>query len=446
MIGIGIKRTRFTGKPLVLLAIGVLFAAQALAQQPQAYLPTDSTLTALIAEGQANSPSLKSVREQVSAANQRIPQAGSWPDPTLAFGAANLPVNTFSFNQEPMTAVWITLGQTVPLTHRFRASKAAASSLANVTSEHLVASELALGQQIASASWDFAYLRRSVDAVDSTLGLLDDLITITRTRYETGRGLQQDILRLQTERTKLDDRRALLEQQARSAERKVALLVGRGPEEATIHAPLLPDRFLPIDSLRTLQAVLEQNPKLAASKLTVKAMNEKERTVRAMRIPDLKLSAGYGIRQNASNGTQRPDYLTLTAGVSIPLFAGSKQNRAIDESRANQRAANQALKNEELNVRFELATLLDEDNRLAHQIDLYRQGVVPQASATLEAATSSYAVGKVDVEAMLSAETALINARLELYARLRDRAKTRAALAALAGSPELTGPGSTISE
>jgi cobalt-zinc-cadmium efflux system outer membrane protein len=416
------------------------------AQQTPAFLPSDPVLTSLIVEGQANSPALLASREQVRASEQHVPQAGAWADPTLAFGATNLPVNTFSLNQEPMTATWITVGQAVPLTHRYGATKTAAMSLAEASRQRLLGSEFELGRQIAATAWDCAYLHRSVNVVDSTLGLLDDLISITQTKYETGRGLQQDILRLQTERTKLADRRALLAQQAGSAARRVMALIGSDPETTTNQLPVLPEQFPALDSVWVHQRILSQNPRLGIAKQTVMAMNEKEKSVRAMRVPDLKLSAGYGIRQNAANGTPRPDFLTLTAGISVPLFAGSKQNRAIDESRANLREANQNLHSEELNVRLEAATLLDEDRRLAQQVDYYEQGVIPQAFATLAAATASYAVGKVDVEAILSAETALINARLELYARFRDRAKTRAALAALAGSPELTGSGSTITE
>ncbi|MFH0881617.1 MAG: TolC family protein [bacterium] len=446
MFNINIRKTGSGTKWLAAGALALILAFPARAQQAPAFLPFDPVLASLIAQGQANNPALLAAREQVQASDQRVPQAGAWADPTLVFGATNLPVNTFSFNQEPMTATWITVGQAIPLTHRYGANKAAAMSLAEASHQRLLDKEFELGRQIAATAWDYAYLRRSFNAVDSTLGLLDNLISITQTKYETGRGLQQDILRLQTERTKLADRRTLLAQQAGSTARRVMALIGGDPETVAKQLPDLPEQFPALDSVWVRQTVLSRSPRLGVVKLTVEAMSESERSVRAMRVPDLKLSAGYGFRQNAPNGTLRPDFLTVTAGISVPLFAGSKQNRAIDESRANLREANQKLHNEELNVRLEAATLLDEDRRLAQQVDYYQQGVIPLASATLDAAISSYAVGKVDVEAMLTAEAALINARLELYARFRDRAKTRAALAALAGSPELTDSESTISE
>ncbi len=48
------------------------------------------------------------------AASNRIEQNSNLPDPVLGFGFMNLPVNSFSLDQEPMTGIGVGLSQAFP--------------------------------------------------------------------------------------------------------------------------------------------------------------------------------------------------------------------------------------------------------------------------------------------------------------------------------------------
>ncbi len=394
-------------------------------------IPLDPALMDHLSEAMENNPDLSAWADRVQAAAEKVPQAGAWQDPMLTLSIANLPTDSWEFDREAMTAAWIKVGQKIPLGGKFSARKRMAQYQFQATRENEADRTYTIAREVIQTWFDWAYLRQAVRTLDANIALLDQLIVAARRKYETGRGLQQDILRAETERTRLEDRRAALKQAALTTGRRFAVLLGRDPGDFPDPPAQLPDAFPPLDRERLLGQLLERNPALEALRARIEASRQQLSFARRNWVPDLNLGAGYGFRQDSPAGMERADFFTISAGMTIPIFGAGKQGPAVEEAKAGLRETAQQLRAAELNLRLALEKLLDEDSRLDEQIRLYRRGVIPQAQATLDAATAEYVVGKVDFEALLLAETALYNAQLDAWARVRDRLKRRAELAAL---------------
>ena len=67
----------------------------------------------LIDEGLEQNKEIQNLENQVESLKELIPFAGSLPDPRLGIGALNVPTDTFSFNQEPMTQKQIFMAPSV---------------------------------------------------------------------------------------------------------------------------------------------------------------------------------------------------------------------------------------------------------------------------------------------------------------------------------------------
>ena len=93
---------------LRLLLIVISFTAVISAQQ------NNSILDSIIQVSINVSPNIKMLKAKRDAAYNRIEQNSNLPDPMLTLGLMNLPVNTFSFTQEPMTGKIIGLSQMFP--------------------------------------------------------------------------------------------------------------------------------------------------------------------------------------------------------------------------------------------------------------------------------------------------------------------------------------------
>lgn len=410
----------------------ISFSTTAMAQtELSSIVPEDPTLEGLIEELRQQSPELQGMHDQVKAAEARVSQAGAWMDPKLSFGAMNLPAdNLGSLNQEPMTALWVNAGQTIPLNGKYKSRRNAAEAMAEATGQKLQLSTAVLIREVRNAWYDWAYLKASISTVDTTIHLVDELITVTQTKYETGSGLQSDLLRLQTERTRLASNRVELEQKARNVGRRIAELLGRGSDVLDTPPESLPVLF-PMADVDRIRSAADSAPQVKMAGSQLEAYSSKVTLAKQLWMPELMLGGGYGIRQDAPNGSARSDFVSITAAVTLPLFGGSKQSEAVQEAVSERRAAEQNLRETKLAVNRILESLLDEDTRHADQIQLYDEGILPQAKAALSSTLSDYSVGKVGVEALISSERELINAYLQRYMHLRDRAKVRTAIAAL---------------
>jgi outer membrane protein TolC len=349
----------------------------------------------------------------------------------------NLPAdNPGSLNQEPMTGLWVNAGQSIPLSGKYGSKRETAEAFAEATFHSLELRKAVLTKMVREAWYDWAYLKESIATVDTTIRLVDELIVVTRTKYETGGGLQSDLLRLHTERSRLSSRRVELEQKARNSGRRISELLGRKLEQPTSRPQSLPVSF-PVTDLERIRVAADNAPQINIARARLKASKSKVTLAKQMWMPELMVGGGYGIRERAPDGSARSDFVSVSLGVTLPLYGGSKQSEAVQEAISQKRAAEHAVRETELAVSRELESLLDEDSRHARQIQLYDEGILPQAEAALSSTLSDYSVGKVGVEALISSERELINAYLQRLMHLRDRAKVRAAIAALIEQDEL---------
>ena len=74
----------------------------------------NDSLDSLIAHAIRVSPKIKLLRSKMNVAISKIEQGTNLPDPMLTFGLVNMPTNSFSFTQEPMTGKVIGITQAFP--------------------------------------------------------------------------------------------------------------------------------------------------------------------------------------------------------------------------------------------------------------------------------------------------------------------------------------------
>ena len=91
----------------------------------------------LIDEAMANNPRLQSFYLASRADSFNIPQSGALPDPMLSLNLLNLPVDNFSFDQEPMTGKQVALKQQFPFPGKLSLKQKISSEKANISQARL---------------------------------------------------------------------------------------------------------------------------------------------------------------------------------------------------------------------------------------------------------------------------------------------------------------------
>ena len=105
----------------IILTIVISSTVITIAQQQK------SILDSLIQTSIQISPKIKMLKAKRNAAYSRIDQNSKLPDPVLTLGLLNLPTNSFSFDQDPMTKKSIGLLQSFPFPGKLSAIEDAAA-------------------------------------------------------------------------------------------------------------------------------------------------------------------------------------------------------------------------------------------------------------------------------------------------------------------------------
>jgi outer membrane protein TolC len=403
--------------------LSVVTGGAAHAQAP----PDTLRLAEATALARAANPGLQAARLRADAAAERIPQAGAWSDPMLSFGLMNRPVDDFGTSQ-PMTMNAVQLTQRFPWPGKLGFAEKRAEHLALAEGLEAAEVEQQLVARVKSVYYRLAYTDRSLDIMRETRKLLRNFFEVSSTLYAVGTGLQQDVLQAQIAIAQMTEDITVVEQNRVAMAARLNALLGR---DATVLVPRLelPEPvgdLPPVDSLMDLAAQLR--PALAAARERVLAAEAGYRAARRQLYPDIAITLGYGQRP------QFVDFVTVMVGVSIPLFAGSRQLPLRSEMQA-MRSMEQAREQDLYNETFaRLTELRAEAERAQNLSRLYTNAVLPQARASVESALSAYRVGRVDYMTLVSNEMTVNRYEIESVRLAADYHRALAELEALVGT------------
>ena len=411
---------------VMLMMVPLMTMGQETGQQEQ--------LQAMIREALRSNPELETAEQQIIAKEQTVDQTGALPDPKLTVGLANLPVNSFAMDQEPMTGKLISVMQMFPLGGKLGLNKKMAEQA--VASEKFKKQEIRnnIISRVKQAYYDLYAVDRSLEIITENQKLMQQFVEIAQTRYATGSGLQQDVLRAQVELSKIKDDLLTWQQKRTSVAAKLNALLDR-PVNTNI--PTTPDDLTGEIATNPTEPVEQTRPLLLAWQ---EMLNRSETAVtRSKRDywPDLTLSAGYTQRDDLQSGAVMHDFLSFSASANLPIFL-KKQRANVRQKQAEKTALASQYRTVLNNVRTDSISVAAEMERNSKRIKLYRDGIVLQARQSLDAALSGYQVDKVDFLTLINNWSTLQNYELQEYRAQADYQKSLAQYEQIIGTSEFS--------
>ncbi len=199
-------------------------------------------------------PLILAARRDVAATVETIPQQAALADPMLN--------ETFwpSATHSPQTASGrmpnsLSVSQQMPWPDKLRVRAEVAEQEAKMALARLAAEELATIEKVRLAYYDLYYYGRAIEITRENRELLDKLVEFADARYRTG-GSQQDVIRVEVERDRLDVQIIDYEQRLSQAQADLAALLHASPEVRPLAAEsvVLPDVPDTLDRLYELSA------------------------------------------------------------------------------------------------------------------------------------------------------------------------------------------------
>jgi len=384
-----------------------------------------------------DNPNLAEVNTRYQALSEIPSQVGTLPDPVLNFNVMNLPTDTFDRAQEPMTQVQFGFSQSFPFPGKLGLREDAAEHDARAAGHSVDEVRLQLVQKVKSKWWLLYYLDRALETVDNNQALLRQFIAVARTKYETGKGLQQDVLLAQLELSKLLDQEIQLNAIRQNQATGLNILMDRLPsvpiDIASRVSKAMPE--LADESVLFNQAALAR-PLLKQKKTMVEAARSRLNLAKRDYYPDFTVGMAYGDRTGANpmpRGGARADFLSLMLGIKIPLYAGRKQSKAVSQRQLEVQTNRYALLDERSLVLAAIAVAATDYRQAKEQFSLYESGIVPQARQTVESMLAGYQVSEVDFLNLVRSQLTLLNYELQYWKSLSEAKRALARLEAAVG-------------
>ncbi|MEC9360114.1 MAG: TolC family protein [Pseudomonadota bacterium] len=393
------------------------------------------TIDRAVATAVASNPGLDELRRRAAAAAAIPSQVGTLPDPRLNFGAANLPVDTFALDQEPMTQLQIGVTQVFPFPGKLGLRREMAQAEADAAADSVDEARLRLVRDVRVLWWELFYLDRAIETVERNRSLLRQLVDVARTKYEVGRGLQQDVLLAQVELSRLQDMALQIDgMRAMSGARFNALLAQPAQTPVPMLRTASSELPEPPDAAE-LQALAERGrPWLSQLRHQLDAALSAQALARKEYVPDLGVTASYGWRDgNNADRSARADFASAMISISLPLFASRKQDQLVAQRGAERAAREQALADARNRVHADIAAALADYRRARDEMALFDDGILPQTAQAVESMLAGYQVNKVDFLTLVRTQVTLYNHELQRWRALSQAQQALATLNAAAG-------------
>lgn len=379
------------------LFAGAAIVSGALASPSWAQESDTLRLADAVAVARDANPMLRAARLRADAARARVPQLGALPDPVVSFRLGNRPLDGFGAN-EPMTMNTFQFQQALPWPGKLGLAARGAAHLADADGLAALDAEATLIRSVKAVYFELAFEDRALAIMRGTRDLLREFLDVSNTLYAVGTGLQNDVLQAQVAVATMTEDITAAEQSRLAMAARLNALLGREPERR-VGALQLPGPGEPLPGVAELMALAaERRPALRAARERIRAAESDAEAAHRSLYPDLMLGADYAHRPRFA------DMLSFSVGVSVPLWAGSKQLPMRDEALARQAAAG-AVERHLLNETFaRIAEARAESDRALRLHDLYATSILPQARAAVESSLSAYRVGQVDFMTLVQSE------------------------------------------
>jgi len=381
-------------------------------------------LQSLIEEALARNPEIQAASRQVAKMRARVPQRGALPDPMLSYGVMNegRPVPFQTLGEAGFSEVYVGILQDLPYPGKRGLREDVAEEEARAAEWALESVIRRVVSQIKEAYYELYVVDAALDIVERNRELLENLERVAAARYTVGQGTQQHVLDAQVEICRLEERISLLRQQRSVVEALLNSLLYRESGNPLGRPEPLRPAPLGYEMEQLWKMAEEASPALREQSQWVAAGERDLALAQRELLPDLGVNFVYHNR-----GGLDP-YYTFGGTLSLPLYAGRKQRKAIEEASEGLLESRHTFDAARARVRYQVTEAYLAAKTAESLLSLYEEGILRQARLSLDSATAQYQVGRVDFLTLLNSWMRLLEYDLTYHEQIADHEKALARL------------------
>lgn len=360
--------------------------------------------------------------------------AGTYADPKVTIGAANIPTDTFDLNQEAMTQLKVGISQMFP---RGDSLEIRQEQLKLQASQYPYQREDRKGKltvQIAQL-WLEAYkAQESIALIEKNRSLFEQLADIAESSYSSafGKTRQQDIIRAQLELTKLEDRLTLLKQKKDTALLSLSEWLSDFTEDKINSENILessnlllprslpnieminPNYFNLKEDSEKILTTFENHPSIKNIEQKIKATSKSIKLARENYKPQFSVNTSYAKREDDLMGRNRADLFSVGLTFDLPIFVKNKQDKELKVAMLKTKS----VETEKILQYKKLFSLYETTKadliRLKERQSLYLTKLLPQMNEQSEASLTAYTNDDGDFPEVVRSRISQLNAQIDI--------------------------------
>lgn len=393
-------------------------------------------LKSLLEEALSENPGIKATYQDYEASVQKIDQARSLADPTLKYTYFTENIETRVGPQENI----LSLSQSFPF-YKKRSLKAdVASREAEAALEVYEAKKRVIIARIKKLFFELFYYHKAIDITEEEKALLRRLSRIASVKYSTGEGSQQNILQIQVEITKMNEKLLNLEQQKQTIESHINRLLNKPPHHPLARPENVHESHFPYN-LESLHEMAQKNrQEIKAAEAMIRKNESSLRLSKKEYYPDFTFGLQYidvGRRYGFIDDNGK-DSWNVSMMVHLPIWT-KRLNAGVKESLAKIESSTFKKHDIENQTLFEVKDTYFKLKTAKDILNLYDTTLIPQAEQSFKSAESGYQAGKSDFFNLLDSERVLLASHLAYYRALTDHEQSIADLERYVGVDLSTG-------
>jgi outer membrane protein TolC len=330
-------------------------------------------------------------------------------------------IDQFTLGSSDMSNLALTWSQEAPYRGKLRLAEDVARADIEVKRQDEQTVRRAVLAGVKSAYAELFRIDRTRTILIESRTLLQSFLDGARRRYESGDGILENVLKAQTEITRLDVELETLVQERRSAGARLNVLAAR-PAGAPLGVAATPLLAAAPDEAALEAAAIEHSPELLGRQAAARREEIRVDLAKRNLKPDFAWSVAY-----MNRGGLDPMVMGMF-GLRLPVYRKRKEEQAVAQTSEG--------------VRLQLASsvrdLAARAERARMQMRLYAEGVLPQSRSALDSAAASYAAGRTEFLTLITDFLTVLDAEKSLAAQQAEEASALAALEPLTGMTLLT--------
>jgi outer membrane protein TolC len=379
----------------------------------------------------------REMQSQAQAMRERAVMEGQLMDPELRLGVVNVPVDSFSLDEEDMTMLEVGVSQEFQPGRTRQLSRRQMEQLASAMDASAQDRARLVRREVRKLWTQLAYAGAARQALETQVAWVEQMRKSARARYASGEGRQLDVLQAGLEAAMLREQQLDLDRD--EAMYRSQLTFWLGADEAARARPTALAPRAALEPLATLEARLAAHPaqvdyerRLDAARTAIDVATEKRK-------PGWMLDLSYGFRQGdmqtsmAGMSEPRPDMLSAMVTVDLPLFRRNRQDRDIAAARLDERSLHERHEDHRREMHAMLIEAWNTVQRTSELERFYEEDLLQLADQSVQAALLAWRANRTMIDEVVMARRVATETRIRHLRLAADRALAQHELDYLSG-------------